>query len=143
LTRVFFDSNLFIYWLEDKGELSEKVARLIERMLVRRDQIVTSTLTVGEVLAKPLELGMHAVANRYERLLSDPAIVVVPFDQACAVRFARLRARFRVKAPDAIQLACAAQAHCTLFLTHDKPLAGLAIPDIDFVLTLDAALQII
>jgi hypothetical protein len=47
--------NLFIYLFEDYGELSERVATLRGRMLARNDQLYTSTLTLGELLVKPME----------------------------------------------------------------------------------------
>ena len=47
----------FIYLLEGTGSQSEQVVRLRERMLERDDELCTSTLTLGEVLVKPVERG--------------------------------------------------------------------------------------
>ena len=42
MSKIFWDSNLFIYLLEDFGELSERVAQIRTRMLDRGDQLCTS-----------------------------------------------------------------------------------------------------
>ena len=55
MSRVFWDTNLFIYLFEDYGTLSQAVAQLRSKMLVRGDQLLTSTLTLGEILVKPTE----------------------------------------------------------------------------------------
>ena len=81
MSRIFWDTNLFIYLIEDFGELSARVVRLRERMLARGDQLLTSTLTLGEVLAKPIEKGDEGLARQYEAALVRGA-VLVSFDQA-------------------------------------------------------------
>ena len=58
MSRIFWDTNLFIYLIEDHGELSERVAKLRKRMIERNDDLYTSTLTLGEILVKPLEAEM-------------------------------------------------------------------------------------
>ncbi len=55
MSRVFWDTNLFIYLFEDYGPLSKAVVRLRSKMLDRGDQLLTSTLTLGEILVKPIE----------------------------------------------------------------------------------------
>lgn len=57
MSRIFWDTNLFIYLLEGRGKAAERVTALRERMRERGDQLCTSTLTLGEVLVKPLEQG--------------------------------------------------------------------------------------
>ena len=55
MSRVFWDTNLFVYLLEDKGELTDAVVSLRERMVERSDELLTSSLTLGEILVKPLK----------------------------------------------------------------------------------------
>lgn len=47
MSRVFWDSNLFIYLLEGSGPQSARVTEIRERMLERDDELCTSTLTRG------------------------------------------------------------------------------------------------
>ena len=55
VSRIFWDTNLFIYLIEDQGEHAEKVVALLKRMIEREDDLLTSALTLGEVLVKPME----------------------------------------------------------------------------------------
>jgi predicted nucleic acid-binding protein len=140
LSRIFFDTNLFIYWLGDTGRLAALVAALVERMIARRDQLLTSTITLGEVLMKPLALGDVALAQRYEKLFGSRGISLIPFDPSCAHIYAQLRKNKTLKAPDAIQLACAASARCDLFITNDDRLSRQIVPGIHFIAPLERAL---
>ena len=63
MSRIFWDTNLFVYLLEDKGELTERVVSLRERMIERRDELLTSALTLGEIFVKPLEAGDEILAR--------------------------------------------------------------------------------
>ena len=58
MSRIFWDTNLFIYLWEDYGALSQAVADLRTKMLRRRDQLLTSTLTLGEILVNQRSLEM-------------------------------------------------------------------------------------
>lgn len=135
MSRVFWDTNLFIYLLEDAGELSARVAEMRRKMLSRGDQLFTSTLTLGEVLVKPLETGNHELAKKYEEILNT-ACTLIPFNQKEAVRYAGLRLDRSLRAPDAIQLACAASARIDLFITNDARLSQKAFPEIQFITSL-------
>lgn len=139
MSRIFFDTNLFIYLLEDMGERGAQVSRLLERVIVRRDELVTSALTLGEVLMKPLRAGDIAWADRYEKLLSTPGMSVLPFDKGPARIYAQLRRDKTLRAPDAIQLACAGAARCDLFITNDDRLRQKIVPGIQFIASLDQA----
>ena len=138
MSRVFWDTNLFIYLFEDYGELSERVANLRERMLARNDQLYTSTLTLGELLVRPLEAGDAERAWRYEQVLASTA-VLIPFEAAAARTYASLRRDRKIRAPDGIQLACAAQARADLFITNDDRLCDKTIPGIQFIVSLEKA----
>lgn len=138
MSRIFWDTNLFVYLLEDKGEASERVSVLRERMIERRDELVTSTLTLGEVLVKPLEVGDEKLVSLYEQAIAGTAIVV-PFDGAAARHFAAIRRDRSIRPPDAIQLACASVARVDLFLTNDERLSRKIVPGIHFIQSLGTA----
>lgn len=107
-------------------------------MVERGDELYTSTLTVGEILIKPLEAGDEALARRYESALLQGAIVI-PFDVEPARLYASIRKDRTIRAPDAIQLACASQARVDLFITNDERLSTKSIPRIQFVSSLGRA----
>lgn len=138
MSRVFWDTNLFIYLLEDSGTQSDRVAALRERMLERGDELCTSTLTLGEVLAKPAEQGNETLRRRYEEVLSQTARLI-SFDREAARRYAELRRHRSIRPADAIQLACAAQLGVDLFITNDDRLSRLTVPGIQFLVSLERA----
>ena len=138
MSRVFWDSNLFVYLLEDRGQLGERVASLRERMRERGDRLFTSALTLGEILVKPMQAGSHALVARYEQTLPRAA-TILPFSAEAAPHFARIRAARSVRPPDAIQLACAAAAEIDLFITNDDRLSRVVVPGIHFISSLERA----
>ncbi len=138
MSRVFWDTNLFIYLLEDVGPQSARAAEVRERMLERDDELCTSTLTLGEVLVKPAEQGNETLRQRYETVLAQTARLIA-FDRETARRYSEIRRNRGIRPPDAIQLACAAQVGVDLFITNDDRLSRLTIPGIQFLVPLERA----
>jgi len=139
MSRIFWDTNLFIYLLEGRGQLAERVAELRHRMLERRDQLCTSTLTLGEVLVKPIRENRTDLVGKYETALASGGVLLVPFDRRCASAYARIRRDKTIRAPDALQLACAAQAGCDLFITNDDRLSRKLVAGLQFIVSLERA----
>ena len=114
MSRVFWDTSLFVYLVEGHRH-GQQVAALRRRMMEREDELLTSALTLGEVLVKPMEIGNQELRQRYESVITAGA-TVVPFDVRAAPRFAEIRRDRSIRAPDAIQLACASMAGVTCSL---------------------------
>ena len=138
MSRIFWDTNLFVYLFEGHGEPWERVVALRTRMLERQDELWTSTFTLGEVLVKPIEQQDASLRDRYEDGLTRTARLV-PLDRDVARRYAEIRQNRVIRAPDAIQLACAAQARVDLFVTNDERLSRMSIPGIHFITSLNRA----
>ena len=136
MTRVFWDTNLFVYLFEG-GEFAARVGQVRSRMLERGDQLLTSALTMGELLVKPRENGESA-ARDHEMTIRAVA-TILPFDAASAPHYAAIRADRAIKAPDAIQLACAATAGVDLFITNDDRLSRKYVPGVKFITSLARA----
>jgi len=132
VSRVFWDTNLFIYLFEDYGDLSERVADIRARMLERRDELFTSTLTLGEILVKPAEAGNVRLTSQYEDAIVTSA-TLIPLSRDAARLYADIRRDRSIRAPDAIQLACAASERMDLFVTNDDRLAGKTVAGIHFI----------
>ena len=139
MSRVFWDTNLFVYLVEDRDERAERVAALRRRMIERDDELLTSALTLGEVLVKPMEIGDEDLMRRYEQVIGVGA-TVLPFDLRVAPRFAEIRRDRSIRAPDAIQLACASAAGTDLFITNDERLSRKNIQGIHFIQSLEKAM---
>lgn len=121
--RVFWDTNIFIYLWEKKVLTSEMEA--LSDFVDREGHIlVTSTLTLGEILVQPMQQGKPAVVRAYQSAMHQ--LVLIPYDREAAACFARLRATNpSLRPPDAIQLACAIVGECELFITNDRRLANV------------------
>jgi len=138
MSRIFFDTNVFIYIFEGIEPNRTRMLEIRRRMLERGDQIVTSAMTLGELLVKPTKLGQASLIEQYDRAVRSTA-QVINFDVQVAWRFASLRATHNLRSADAIQLACAAHSGVDLFLTNDQRLHSLNVPGIGFITPLDRA----
>ncbi len=137
MSLVFWDTNLFVYWMEDHPQFSEKVRWIRTRMLERKDRICTSALSVGEVLAGPYVRQDERLAQRYRSVLAPPHLQILAFTTETADHYARIRVDRTISPADAIQLACAAEARVDLFLTNDRRLSRKIIPGIQFIAGLE------
>jgi predicted nucleic acid-binding protein len=136
MSRIFWDTNLFIYLFEGSAVFGGQVASLREKMLRRGDQLVTSSLTLGEVLVKPMKEGDTKLLKEYADVI--PAVaVLLPFDEKAAVVYAQLRSDSGMRVPDAIQLACAAAFGVDLFVTNDARLHNRQVTGIQFIVPLE------
>ncbi len=138
MSRIFLDTNFFIYLIEAKSPQAVRAKYLAQAFSARRDEVLTSVMSLGEVLVSPLKHGDAALAQRYRQIFRGRGITVLPFVEQAAETFARIRLT-GVKPPDAIQLATAAMNGCDLFLTNDDRLQGIAVPGIQFISTFEKA----
>jgi uncharacterized protein len=138
MSRIYWDTMLFIYWLEDHPRYGDRVQQIFERMKRRRDQLCTSTFAVGEALVGFHKRGALETPARVRHFFRQDSVEVIPYTLETADLYADIRARVEVSSSDAIHLACAASAGTDLFLTNDKNLVGKVIPGIQFIAGLDS-----
>jgi len=136
MSRIFFDTNIFVYLFEDYEPFSSMVDACWRRMIQRGDNLVTSAMTLGELLVKPSKMGQTSLIEQYDRAIRSRA-QVINFDASVAWRYAALRSTHNIRNPDAIQLACASNFGVDLFITNDKQLHKLTVPGIGFITPLD------
>jgi predicted nucleic acid-binding protein len=136
MRRIFFDTNLFIYMFEGLEPYRSRILEIRKRMIERGDRIVTSAMTLGEVLVKPTKLGQTSLIEQYDRAIRSTS-EVVSFDAKIAWRYATLRATHTLRSADAIQLACAARVGVDLFITNDVHLHKMNVPGIGFIAPFD------
>ena len=137
MSRIYWDTMIFIYWLEDHPQYAKRVHTIHSRMQQRHDQLLTGAFTFGEVLTGVYRKGTADRAQEARRQLQRIVAEVVPFTVDTADRYAQIRGTLGITPADAIHLACAAQAGTDLFLTNDKRLVGKFIPGIQFVASLE------
>lgn len=120
---VLVDSAPIIYILEGHKKLAARFAPLFERHAKGEVTLAVTTVTLAEVLTGPLRAGEEALAKRYRAVLE--AWQVVDFTCDIAESAARLRGRYGLKLPDAIQLASALSINAHALVTHDRDFASV------------------
>jgi predicted nucleic acid-binding protein len=118
---VAIDSAIFIYFIEENRAYLECVIPLFDAADAGEFDIVTSALTLLEVLAAPYRVANMSLADRYEALLTrSRGIVLVDIDRGQLRAAAQLRAAYGPRTPDALQLAAALSRQCSAFVTNDR-----------------------
>lgn len=112
------DTAPFIYVLESHPQFADPFVGLFEAAAEGALTIALSTITLAEVLTGPFKAGQTALAKRYEKVLSQ--YNVIPVSTPIAALAAQLRAQYRLKLPDALQLATALDIGAAAFVTHDR-----------------------
>jgi uncharacterized protein len=140
MRHVYWDTMLFVYFLEGHPEFGPRVRQIHHEMMRRGDSLCTSVFTAGEVLTGPQKRkAFERLKNTKEYFESDE-IELVPFTLNTAEMYSEIRAMNTISPADAIHLASAADAQVDLFLTNDKRLQRLNIPGIKFIAGLDGRL---
>jgi predicted nucleic acid-binding protein len=76
---------------------------------------------VAEVVAGPLGHGREAQAEQYRlALTSGPGFTFLPLGDDAGLLAARFRLRYKLKLPDAFQLAACVLTGCDALATHDR-----------------------
>ena len=91
------------------------------------------------MLTHPVGRGDAALCRKYEEILERNA-TLIPLDREVARVYASIRQDKSVKAPDAIQLACAGAARADLFVTNDERLSQKSLSAIRIITSLQKAL---
>jgi len=118
------DTAVFIYYIEENTSFLPLVAPIFEEVAAGRREVVTSSLTLLEVLVVPYRAGDLALAERYEASLSrSRGLRMVDIGRGELRAAAQLRAlHATLRTPDALQMAAALSAGCRSFVTNDRDL---------------------
>jgi predicted nucleic acid-binding protein len=120
---VFIDTAPLIYYIEDNKSYREILAEFMDLVEAGDVSLVSSTLTLLEVLVQPLRVNRHDIVKNYEEILTrSQSLQLFELDIIGGRRAAEIRARYNFKTPDAIQLAIALITKADIFLTNDKKL---------------------
>jgi predicted nucleic acid-binding protein len=123
---IGLDTAPLIYFVEERAKYLPLVDPFFEAVERGEIEVVTSTLTLTEVLVHPFRQGNRIIAERYSRiLLNSKNLKTVPATAEVATEAAQIRATHGLKAPDALQIATARLANATAFLTNDDRFASI------------------
>lgn len=123
---VAIDTAIVIYLMERNETYLPVVRPLFEAADRGGLELVTSAVTLLEVLVVPYRAGDADLAARYEALLTrSRGLTLVDLDRPLLRAAAQLRAVHGVRTPDALQLAAALTRRCGCFLTNDRRMPEL------------------
>ncbi|MGR3310973.1 MAG: type II toxin-antitoxin system VapC family toxin [Candidatus Brocadiales bacterium] len=131
INTVAIDTSPFIYYIEEHRNYIKTVDPLFELISRGRITAYTSLITLIEVLTKPMEEKNIKLIDKYEELLTNSDnLVLADIDRNVAVESAKLRAKYNIKIPDAIQLTVGLINGAKAFITNDdnlKKIKGIKV----------------
>ena len=120
---ITLDTAPIIYFLQDHRVFAPLFAPVFEAADRGDLSIVISAVTLAEVLTGPLQAKNEMLAARYrETLTRSPGWELWPVDEEVAATAARFRAEYKLRTPDAIQVATAVASRSHALVTNDKRL---------------------
>ena len=128
---VGLDTAPLIYFIEKHPEFHPRVRPFFQAMERGDFEVVTSTITITEVLVHPIRQGNTTLAETYRDILQNANhLRTVPITADVAETAARLRATTAFRTPDAIQAATAIVMQAEFFLTNDVRLSVMTNPTV-------------
>ncbi|MFH2046998.1 MAG: PIN domain-containing protein [Pseudomonadota bacterium] len=128
---VGLDTAPLIYFIEENPAYIKTVKLFFEAMDRGDLLVVTSTVTLLEVLVHPLRSNNRELATEYRDILLNSKLMMMEVSNAIAEQAAQLRATHNIRTPDAIQISAALDAGATHFFTNDVRLPD--IPSIQII----------
>ena len=124
---VCLDTAPIIYYVEEHPVYFPIIAPFFTALAQHEFRAVTSIISLAEVLVHPFQSGDIELGNNYRALLlGTDEITTVSVNQAIAERTASLRSTYRIRTPDAIQIATAIHMGATVVVTNDDRLPRLS-----------------
>ena len=123
---IGLDTTPLIYFTEENPTYIEVIDPFFKAVGSGELMVITSVVTLLEVLVRPIRDGNVKLAQRYrEFLLNSDSVTTHFLSQEIAEEAARLRAFHNIRTPDSIQMATAISAGASFFLTNDTRLPSL------------------
>jgi predicted nucleic acid-binding protein len=123
---VGVDTAPLIYFIEDVTPYADLLHPVFDRLERHALAAVTSTITLAEILTKPLADKNFTLVDEIKFTLKTfSTLSMVAIDEKLAEVAALVRARHAIRLPDALQMAAAIQGEATLFITNDKRLKNV------------------
>jgi predicted nucleic acid-binding protein len=113
---VGLDTAPLIYFIEENPIYLEITDAFFEAMFRGDFMVVTSVVTIPEVLVYPLRQGNTTLAQQYRDILFNSQVTTIEVVLDIAETAAQLRADYNLKTPDAIQMATAINEGASFFL---------------------------
>ena len=121
---VTVDTAPIIYLMEDHPTLLQPFLSIFERIEAGALRGVLSSVTLSEFLSGPLRNNDEILADRYYQALANSNNWHIQvLDAPLSFTAARIKARYKLKLPDAIQVATTLYSQSYALITHDRDFA--------------------
>ncbi|MGB6828043.1 MAG: PIN domain-containing protein, partial [Terracidiphilus sp.] len=91
MSRIYWDSMLFIYMLEANPVFGPMAKRILHQIVSRGDALCTSVFTIGEVLTGPRRRGSVSGVDAAKKYFLSGAIEILPFTEQTADQYGIIR----------------------------------------------------
>lgn len=122
-SKVCIDTAPFIYYMEKDPKYLDIIKPVFTEVDAGKIDAITSTVTLLEVLVAPFRKNDLALAEKYREILlySDGLTTFEIFHDVSELS-SKLRAKYSIRTPDAIQIAVGIKYGADFFLTNDANL---------------------
>ena len=129
---MFLDACAIIYLIEAKDAKSDLVRQLVSDY-VNKDgaSLFVSSLSILECLVLPKKSNDFELLAEYEDFFASDGVQVIDISRAVLYLAVDLRAKYKIRTPDALQLACAWSAGVK-FVSSDRDL--LKVEEVEIIL---------
>ena len=134
---VGVDTSIFIYFIEKKNPAYIQTLReFFKKNKDGKIRLVTSTITLLEVLVQPFKQSRYDLVEKYKKILEESEYIeLVDFNTLISEIAAKIRAKSGIRTPDAIQIGTSVHSNADYFLTNDKRLK--TVEDIPIIILED------
>ena len=123
ITFLGLDTSPLIYFVEQNPLYVDFMREIFKRTTDGDIQMCSSVITLTEVLVQPFRQNNLTLAADYRDLLFNGTnFRLFSLTVSIAERAAKLRAKYNLRTPDALQIATALDNNCGAFLCNDKNL---------------------
>ncbi len=122
-SRICIDTAPFIYFIEKDPKYLSIVRPIFAEIDAEKIDALTSTITLLEVLVLPFKTKNESLAEKYrEILLYADGLTTFEISHEVSELSSKLRAKYSIRTPDAIQIAVGIVYGADAFLTNDSDL---------------------
>lgn len=133
MSKMHLDSCIVIYLIQGTETIHHQITDQITSIPVGRRTLCFSDLTRLECLVKPIKEEDDDLIKQYNDFFSLPSNFLLPFNTKIFDLATNLRAKWKIKTPDALHLANAIVWKCDEFWTNDEHLLSVAENQIHIV----------